>query len=75
MYRVSRHFAAAAVIGLCIIPATGTRADDQDHDKPNRYMITNPRLRFDRRGCGAGHGSPEFLGCRVFSRRQSLLDR
>jgi uncharacterized protein (TIGR03118 family) len=41
MYRVSRHCAAAAVIGLCIIPATGTRADDQDHDKPNRYVITN----------------------------------
>src|SRR3984957_7669760 len=42
MYHVSRHFAAAAVIGLCMIPATAARAEDQDrNDKANRYVITN----------------------------------
>ena len=50
MYRVSRHFAAAAVIGLCIIPATAARAEDQDH-KPNRYLITN--LDSDLKGAAA----------------------
>ena len=39
---VSRHFAAAAVIGLCIIPATAARAQDEDrNDQSNRYVITN----------------------------------
>jgi hypothetical protein len=42
MYHVSRHFAAAAVIGLCMIPATAARAEDQDrNDKANRHVITN----------------------------------
>jgi hypothetical protein len=42
MYHVSRHFAAAAVIGLCIMPATAARAEDEDrNDKANRYVITN----------------------------------
>ena len=42
MYHVSRHFAAATVIGLCMIPATAARAEDQDrNDKVNRYVITN----------------------------------
>src|SRR6202048_1638884 len=52
MYRVSRHFAAAAVIGLCIIRATAARAEDQDHNnKPNRYVITN--LDSDLKGAAA----------------------
>ena len=76
MYGVSRHFAAAAVIGLCIIRATAARAEDQDrNDKPNRYVITN--LDSDLKGAAAvqGHAPPEFLGRRVFFRRQSFLDR
>jgi len=41
MSHVSRHFAAAAVIGLCMIPATAARAEDEDrNDKANRYVIT-----------------------------------
>jgi uncharacterized protein (TIGR03118 family) len=42
MYRVSRRFAAAAVIGLCIISAPAAWAEDEDrNDKANRYVITN----------------------------------
>jgi hypothetical protein len=42
MYRGSRHFAAALVIGLCIIPATAARAEDEHRDdEANRYGITN----------------------------------
>jgi uncharacterized protein (TIGR03118 family) len=52
MYNVSRHFAAAAVIGLCTIPATAARAEDQDrNDKANRYVITN--LDSDLKGAAA----------------------
>jgi uncharacterized protein (TIGR03118 family) len=52
MYHVSRHFAAAAVIGLCMIPATAARAEDQDrNDKANRYVITN--LDSDLKGVAA----------------------
>jgi len=52
MYRASRHFAAAAVIGLCIIPAKAARAEDQDrNDKPNRYVTTN--LDSDLKGAAA----------------------
>jgi hypothetical protein len=52
MYHVSRHFAAAAVIGLCMIPATAARAEDQDrNDKANRYVITN--LDSDLKGAAA----------------------
>ena len=29
MYRISRHFAATAVIGLCIIPATAALAQNE----------------------------------------------
>src|ERR1700720_3964369 len=38
MYRVSRHFASAAVIGLCMIPATAARAEDEDR---NDFVQTN----------------------------------
>ena len=38
MYRVSRHFAYAAVIGLGIIPATAARAEDEDR---NDFVQTN----------------------------------
>src|ERR1700720_3867343 len=38
MYRVSRHFAYAAVIGLCMIPATVARAEDEDR---NDFVQTN----------------------------------
>ena len=38
MYRVSRHFASAAVIGLCIIPATAAQAEDEDR---NDFVQTN----------------------------------
>jgi uncharacterized protein (TIGR03118 family) len=49
---VSRHFAAAAVIGLCIIPATAARAEDgQRNDEANRYVITN--LDSDLKGAAA----------------------
>jgi hypothetical protein len=42
MYGGGRHFAAAAVIGLCIIPATAARAEDEHRDdEANRYVITN----------------------------------
>ncbi len=42
MCRVSRRFAAAAVIGLCIISAPAAWAEDEDrNDKANRYVITN----------------------------------
>ena len=42
MYRISRHFAATAVIGLCIIPATAALAQNEDrNDEANRYVITN----------------------------------
>src|ERR1700747_1603033 len=42
IYRGSRHFAAAAVIGLCIIPATAARAEEEHRDdEANRYGITN----------------------------------
>jgi uncharacterized protein (TIGR03118 family) len=52
MYRVSRRFAAAAVIGLCIIPATAARAEDEGrNDKANRYLITN--LDSDLKGAAA----------------------
>jgi hypothetical protein len=35
-------FASAAVIGLCIIPATAARAEDEDRNETaNRYVITN----------------------------------
>ena len=54
MYRVSRHFASAAVIGLCIIPATAARAEDEDRndfvqtnlvsDIPGLATITDPEL-------------------------------
>ena len=52
MCHVSRHFAAAAVIGLCMSPATAARAEDQDrNDKANRYVITN--LDSDLKGAAA----------------------
>jgi uncharacterized protein (TIGR03118 family) len=52
MYRVSRRFAAAAVIGLCIIPATAARAEDEGrNDTANRYLITN--LDSDLKGAAA----------------------
>src|ERR1700719_4110566 len=38
MYRVSRHFVYAAVIGLCVIPATAARAEDEDR---NDFVQTN----------------------------------
>src|ERR1700730_4731864 len=38
MSRVSRHFASAAVIGLCMIPATVARAEDEDR---NDFVQTN----------------------------------
>src|SRR5580700_2968312 len=38
MYRVSRHFAYAAVLGLGIIPATAARAEDEDR---NDFVQTN----------------------------------
>jgi hypothetical protein len=42
MYGGARHFAAAAVIGFCIIPATAARAEDEHRDdEANRYVITN----------------------------------
>ena len=42
MYHVSRHFAAAAVIGLGIIPATAARAQNENRNgEANRYVITN----------------------------------
>lgn len=42
IYRVGRHFASAAAIGLCIIAATAARAEDGDRDgEANRYVITN----------------------------------
>ena len=54
MYRVSRHFASAAVIGLCMIPATVARAEDEDRndfvqtnlvsDIPGLATITDPEL-------------------------------
>ena len=54
MYRVSRHFASAAVIGLCMIPATAARAEDEDRndfvqtnlvsDIPGLATITDPEL-------------------------------
>jgi hypothetical protein len=54
MYRVSRHFAYAAVIGLGIIPATAARAEDEDRndfvqtnlvsDIPGLATITDPEL-------------------------------
>jgi uncharacterized protein (TIGR03118 family) len=54
MYRVSRHFAYAAVIGLGIIPATVARAEDEDRndfvqtnlvsDIPGLATITDPEL-------------------------------
>ena len=52
MYHVSRHFAAAAVIGLCMIPATAAWAEDEDRNgKANRYVITN--LDSDLKGAAA----------------------
>jgi hypothetical protein len=52
MYRVSRRFAAAAVIALCIIPAAAARAEDEGrNDKANRYLITN--LDSDLKGAAA----------------------
>src|SRR6202045_3923612 len=52
MYHVSRHFAAAAVIGLCMIPATAALAQNEDrNDEANRYVITN--LDSDLKGAAA----------------------
>ena len=52
MYRISRHFAATAVIGLCIIPATAALAQNEDrNDEANRYVITN--LDSDLKGAAA----------------------
>ena len=52
MYHVSRHFAAAAVIGLCMIPATAARAQNENRNgEANRYVITN--LDSDLKGAAA----------------------
>jgi hypothetical protein len=52
MCRVSRHFTAAAVIGLCMIPATAARAQNENRNgEANRYVITN--LDSDLKGAAA----------------------
>jgi len=52
MHHVSRDFAAAAVIGLCMIPATAARAQNENRNgEANRYVITN--LDSDLKGAAA----------------------